>query len=72
MARVANIKITKRNANEGVDNMIKRFHRKVVESELMDEIAKREYYVGPSQKRRLKSIKAKQKKTHSKGKGLAY
>lgn len=71
MSRAANIKISKRNPNEGIENMLKRFHRKVVETGLMDEVAKHTHYVGPSQKRKLKSIKAKQRGSHKKGRGFA-
>ena len=44
--------------NETVESLIKRFKKQVIAEGIMDEYRKREAYVGPSLKRRLKSEEA--------------
>lgn len=51
--------------NESIDQALKRFKRKVQNDGIMLEIRKREYYVKPGIKRRLKhenALKARNKK----------
>ncbi len=50
---------------ESFESMYRRFKKKVVRDEIIPELRKREYYVSPSQKRRLKkeaAIKRARKK----------
>ena len=52
-------------SNESIDQALKRFKRKVQNDGIMLEIRKREYYVKPGIKRRLKhdnALKARNKK----------
>ena len=52
-------------SNESIDQALKRFKRKVQNDGIMFEIRKREYYVKPGIKRRLKhenALKARNKK----------
>ena len=41
--------------DEDVESLIRRFKRKVQEEGIMQELKKREYYMSPSLKRRVKS-----------------
>ena len=43
---------------ETLDSMLRRFKREVMKSEVLKDLRKKEYYVSPSQKRRLKSAEA--------------
>ena len=44
--------------NESVDNLLRRFKKKVEQAGILKEIKKREYYLSPSQKKREKRKKA--------------
>ena len=43
--------------NESVENLIKRFGRKVKKTKIIDEVLERKYYKKPSEKRREKEAK---------------
>ena len=47
--------------NETVEDLIKRFKKKVVAEGIMTELKRREYYLSPSQKRKEKSKQAQKK-----------
>lgn len=51
----------KQRPGETVDSMLKRFKKEVVKSELIKELRKREHYVAPSEKRRIKSAEARRR-----------
>lgn len=53
--------ITKKFPEETLDSMLRRFKKEVLKSELIKELRKREYYVSPSEKRRLKSAEAQRR-----------
>jgi ribosomal protein S21 len=50
-----------RKPNESTDSMISRFKRQVAKDGTLKELKSHEYYVSPSQKRRLKHIEALKK-----------
>jgi len=50
-----------RRENEDVEQLLKRFKKAVINEGIMDEYRKREYYVAPSLKRRLKSEAAQKR-----------
>ena len=43
---------------ETVDSMLRRFKKEVLKSEVLKDLRKHEFYVAPSEKRRLKSAEA--------------
>lgn len=47
--------------NESVEDLIKRFRKKVVNEGILTDLKKREYYLSPSQKRKEKSKQAQKK-----------
>lgn len=47
--------------NESVEDLIRRFKKKVVAEGIMTELKRREYYLSPSQKRKEKSKQAQKK-----------
>ena len=47
-----------KNDKDSFDSLMKRFKRKVQEDGTVQELKKREYYVGPAEKRRRKSEQA--------------
>lgn len=51
----------KRRPEETVDSMLKRFKKEVLKSEVLKDLRKKEYYVSPSEKRRLKSAEAQKR-----------
>lgn len=51
----------KRRPDETIDSMLKRFKREIVKSEILKDLRKHEYYIAPSQKRRLKSAEAQKR-----------
>ena len=51
----------KRRPEETIDSMLKRFKREVVKSEILKDIRKHEYYIAPSEKRRIKSAEAQKR-----------
>lgn len=52
-----------RGENETLENMLKRFKRRVNDDGIMAEVKKREYYMSHSQKRAAKSAAARKRKT---------
>lgn len=51
--------------DENIDSLLRRFKKEVLKSEVLKELRKREYYMPPSEKRRVKSAAA-QKRLKSK------
>lgn len=51
----------KRRPEETIDSMLKRFKKEVVKSEVLKDIRKHEFYVAPSEKRRIKSAEAQKR-----------
>lgn len=48
----------KRRPDETLDSMLRRFKKEVVKAEILKDLRKKEYYISPSEKRRLKSAEA--------------
>lgn len=57
---------------ETMDSMLRRFKKEVLKSEVIKEYRKREYYVSPSEKRRLKSIEAQKRARKKSSKAKNY
>ena len=51
----------KRRPEETVDSMLRRFKKEVLKSEVLKDHHKHEFYVAPSEKRRLKSAEAQRR-----------
>lgn len=51
----------KKRPEETIDSMLKRFKKEMLKSELMKDIRKREYYVSPGEKKRIKAKEAQKK-----------
>lgn len=51
----------KRRPEETIDSMLKRFKKEVVKSEILKDVRKHEYYIAPSEKRRIKSAEAQKR-----------
>ena len=53
---------------ENLDSMLRRFKKEVVKGGIIQDVRKHEYYISPSEKRRLKAAAAqkKRKKTEKK------
>lgn len=51
----------KRRPEETLDSMLRRFKKEVVKSELLKDLRKHEYYVAPSEKKRIKSAEAQRR-----------
>lgn len=47
--------------DESLDSALRRFKKEVVKSEVLKDLRKHEYYVAPSEKRRLKSAEAQKR-----------
>ena len=58
-----------RGENETLENMLKRFKRRVNDDGIMNEVKKREYYMSRSQKRAAKSAAARKKNCYLKIEG---
>lgn len=50
-----------RKKDENLDSMIRRFKKDLIKANFIQEIRKREYYVSPGQKKRLKKEAAKKR-----------
>ena len=50
-----------RRKDEGVEELIRRFKKKVTNEGILTELRKREYYLSPSEKRKEKSKQAQKK-----------
>lgn len=46
---------------ETLDSMLRRFKKEVLKSEVLKDLRKHEYYVAPSEKRRIKSAEAQKR-----------
>ena len=57
---------------ETLDSMLRRFKREVMKSEVLKDLRKKEYYVSPSQKRRLKSAEAQKRAKKKEAKQRLY
>ena len=51
----------KRRPEETIDSMLRRFKKEVLKSEVLKDLHKHEFYVAPSEKRRLKSAEAQRR-----------
>lgn len=51
----------RRRPEETLDSMLKRFKKEMVKAEIVKDIRKHEYYVAPSEKRRMKSAEAQRR-----------
>ena len=51
----------KRRPEETIDSMLRRFKKEVLKSEVLKDLHKHEFYVAPSEKRRLKSAEAQKR-----------
>ena len=47
--------------DETLDSMLRRFKKEVLKSEVLKDLRKHEYYVAPSEKRRIKSAEAQKR-----------
>lgn len=61
---------TDRNGNtiEGLEQLVKRFKKKCEKAGILEDMKKREFYVGKSLKRKLKSKMARQRKLREEAK----
>ena len=57
---------------ETLDSMLRRFKREVMKSEVLKDLRKKEYYISPSQKRRLKSAEAQKRAKKKEAKQRLY
>ena len=62
----------KRRPEETVDSMLKRFKKEVLKSEVLKDLRKHEFYVAPSEKRRLKSAEAQRREKKKMAKKKEY
>ena len=62
----------KRRPDETVDSMLRRFKREVLKAEILKDLRKHEYYVSPSEKRRLKSAEAQKRERKKQAKQKLY
>ena len=46
---------------ETLDSMLRRFKKETLKSEVLKELRKREYYISPSEKRRMKIAEAQKR-----------
>ena len=57
---------------ETVDSLLRRFKKDVLKSEVLKDLRKHEYYISPSQKRRLKSAEAQKRAKRKAAKQRMY
>lgn len=62
----------KRRPEETVDSMLRRFKKEVLKSEVLKDLRKHEFYVAPSEKRRLKSAEAQRREKKKMAKMKEY
>lgn len=53
--------IRRKSAEDTVDSMLRRFKKEVLKSEIIKDYRKHEFYVAPSEKRRMKSAEAQKR-----------
>lgn len=51
----------RRRPDESFDSMLRRFKKEVLKSEILKDVRKHEYYIAPSEKRRIKSAEAQKR-----------
>lgn len=56
---VVNVVVTKMHENDTIEDMLKRFKRKMKYSGIMQELRKREYFISKSEEKRLKKRRKK-------------
>ena len=61
MKEVNTIMAIKARPGESLDSMLRRFKKEVLKSEVLKDLRKKEYYISPSEKRRLKSAEARKR-----------
>lgn len=61
LKEVNKIMAIKARPGETLDSMLRRFKKEVLKSEILKDLRKHEYYVAPSEKRRLKSAEAQKR-----------
>jgi len=61
-----------RKENEDIEALLKRFKKQVINEGIIEEVRKREYYVAPSLKQRLKSEAAQKRDRKLKNKMKKY
>ena len=57
---------------ETVDSLLRRFKKDVLKSEVLKDLRKHEYYISPSEKRRLKSAEAQKRAKRKAAKQKLY
>ena len=62
----------KQRPGESVESMLHRFKKEVVKSEILKDLRKREFYVSPSEKRRMKSNEAQKRAKKNQAKVKLY
>lgn len=62
----------KRRPDETVDSMLRRFKKEMLKSEVLKDLRKHEYYVSPSEKRRIKSAEAQKRARKKTAKVKSY
>ena len=72
MKEVNKIMAIKRRPDETVDSMLKRFKKEVLKSEVLKDLRKHEYYIAPSEKRRIKSAEAQKRARKTEAKKRLY
>lgn len=53
--------VRRKTPEESIDNMLRRFKKEVMKAEVIKDYRKHEFYVAPSEKRRLKSAEAQKR-----------
>ena len=61
MKEVNKIMAIKARPGETVESMLRRFKKETLKSEILKDLRKHEYFVSPSEKRRLKSAEAQKR-----------
>ena len=62
----------KKRLDETIDSMLKRFKKETVKSEVLKELRKREFYIPPSEKRRMKAAEAQRRLMKKEAKKKLY
>lgn len=62
----------KRRPDETIDSMLKRFKKEVLKSEILKDFRKHEFYIPPSEKRRLKAAEAQKRARKAQSKNKQY
>lgn len=62
----------KRKPDDTIDSMLRRFKKEVVKAEILKDLRKKEFYVSPSEKRRIKSAEAQKRAKRKMAKAKMY